>query len=311
MEEKYFRKVCPAGILKTAVCLVLLFIPNMAAPSEPSVDLMTEETSMSRIYHPGSPQWTSDKGPTIFNAIDLLEEKGEISWDLARLYRLYAYRDRNLLPPDLAALPYPEHPPCPAYLFYQARKEMDLYSDAVKPLMSAVLARPDSIGHVQSAVYPLRLHYETVEQIPVAEEFLGYAEMSWQYFVEAGFYTPPPDFGNGGSDDFDIYLKADAVGGAIIIEDEYPDTWWMNIYPTRRSASYPQRIYDWAAKNATTAELVEGGNGFKNARESIPFPIPKKGIEVIWNHLTRFRNDTVYRVYASIAPSPGGGVHSR
>jgi len=94
--------------------------------------------------------------------------------------------------------------------------------------------------------------------------------------------------------------------GQIEVFKRYPNTYKMNVYQSRRSASYPQRIYEWAAKNATTAELVEGGNGFKNARESIPFPIPKEGIEAVWNHLTRFRNDTVYRVYASIAPSPGG-----
>ena len=94
--------------------------------------------------------------------------------------------------------------------------------------------------------------------------------------------------------------------GQMGIFKRYPNTFKMNVYATRRSASYPQRIYDWAVKNATTAELVEGGNGFANARESVPFPIPKEGVEVVWNHLTRYRNDTVYRVYAAIAPTPSG-----
>jgi hypothetical protein len=94
--------------------------------------------------------------------------------------------------------------------------------------------------------------------------------------------------------------------GQIATFKRYPNTYKMNVYTTRRSASYPQRIYDWAVQNATTAELVEGGNGFRNARESIPFPIPKEGVEAVWNHLTRYRNDTVYRVYAVIAPAPSG-----
>lgn len=94
--------------------------------------------------------------------------------------------------------------------------------------------------------------------------------------------------------------------GQKAIFERYPNTYKMNVYPTRRSASYPQRIYDWAVKNATTAELVEGGNGFRNARESIPFPIPKEGVEAIWNHLARFRAETVYRVFASITPTAGG-----
>jgi hypothetical protein len=75
--------------------------------------------------------------------------------------------------------------------------------------------------------------------------------------------------------------------GQIALFKRYPNTYKMNVYPTRRSASYPQRIYDWAFKNATTAELAEGGNGFTNAKESIPFPIPKEGIEAVWNHLIR------------------------
>lgn len=94
--------------------------------------------------------------------------------------------------------------------------------------------------------------------------------------------------------------------GQVATFKRYPKTFRMNIYPARRSASYPQRIYDWAAKNATTATLAEGDNGFQDARESIPFPIPKSGVEAVWNHLTRFRNDTVYRVYAGVAPTPKG-----
>jgi hypothetical protein len=94
--------------------------------------------------------------------------------------------------------------------------------------------------------------------------------------------------------------------GQRALFERYPNTYRMNVYPTRRTASYPQRIYDWAVRNATTAELVEGGNGFRNARESIPFPIPNEGVQAVWNHLARFRAETVYRVYASIAPTAGG-----
>jgi len=94
--------------------------------------------------------------------------------------------------------------------------------------------------------------------------------------------------------------------GQLAMFQRYPNTWKMNIYQTRRTASYPQRIYDFAVKNATTAELAEGGNGVLNAAESIPFPIPKEGLDCIWNHLLRFRNDTILREYASVAPTPGG-----
>lgn len=94
--------------------------------------------------------------------------------------------------------------------------------------------------------------------------------------------------------------------GQLAMFQRYPNTWKMNVYQSRRTASFPQRMYDFAIKNATTAELAEGGNGVLNAAQSIPFPIPKEGVECMWNHLMRFRNDTLLRTYASVAPTPGG-----
>ncbi len=85
----------------------------------------------------------------------------------------------------------------------------------------------------------------------------------------------------------------------------YP-SFYMNIYPTRRSASSPQRIYDATRKVASTAELVNGGDGVKGTVNGIPFPIPKTGIEVIWNHLLRYRGDIASRQIAQAAPSRGG-----
>src|ERR1041384_4795187 len=41
----------------------------------------------------------------------------------------------------------------------------------------------------------------------------------------------------------------------------YPD-YKMNVYPTRRSASYPQWFYDATKKNATGVELTDNGFGF-------------------------------------------------
>ena len=94
--------------------------------------------------------------------------------------------------------------------------------------------------------------------------------------------------------------------GQIAMLKRYPDTWWMKVYPTRRSASYPQRIYDATIGNAPMAELSQGGNGVINAKESVPFPIPKEGVETIWNHLMRYRGESARMVFAQIAPTAGG-----
>lgn len=72
--------------------------------------------------------------------------------------------------------------------------------------------------------------------------------------------------------------------------ETYGDTFRMNVYPTRRSAANPQRIYEATREVARTAELVEGGNGVTGAVVGVPFPIPSNGLEVIWNHILRFRS---------------------
>jgi len=75
---------------------------------------------------------------------------------------------------------------------------------------------------------------------------------------------------------------------------KYPN-YQMPVYPTRRSASFPQRIYDFSIKNATTAKLVADGDGVADAAESIPFPIPKSGHEVMWNHKLKFKGVGIAR----------------
>jgi len=71
----------------------------------------------------------------------------------------------------------------------------------------------------------------------------------------------------------------------------------MNVYPTHRSAAAPQRIYDATKRIAADSKVVDGGQGMENYGEGIPFPLPKQGIEVVWNHLSRWRGDSVVRTF--------------
>ena len=66
----------------------------------------------------------------------------------------------------------------------------------------------------------------------------------------------------------------------------------LPVYPTRRSVSYPSAIYQATAKNAETAKL-ESPDALKDARLGFPFPQPSSGVEIMWNHRTRYRGDTV------------------
>lgn len=100
--------------------------------------------------------------------------------------------------------------------------------------------------------------------------------------------------------------KALLSPGQIKLFEIYPDTYKMNIYQTRRTASYPQYVYDATKAIATKAELIEGGNGIVNAAIGIPFPIPQNGLEAIWNHLLRFRGVAASRNGGQAAPTAAG-----
>ena len=95
-----------------------------------------------------------------------------------------------------------------------------------------------------------------------------------------------------------------SVGHQRMLET-YP-TFRLPVYPTRRSASVPQRIYDATRRVAATAKLVDDGNGVGGAVAGIPFPIPKNGLEVIWNHLLRYRGETVTCTLGQAAVTRGG-----
>jgi hypothetical protein len=89
----------------------------------------------------------------------------------------------------------------------------------------------------------------------------------------------------------------------------YRNTFKMNVYPTHRSAAFPQRIYDATKRIATTAQLAKDGNGVTNAGEGIPFPIPQSGVEVFWNHVLRYRGDVIVRNIGQ-APVTAGGDYT-
>jgi len=83
-------------------------------------------------------------------------------------------------------------------------------------------------------------------------------------------------------------------------------TYSMPVYPSHRTASNPQRIYEATKQYATTAALNETGNGITGAVIGTPFPIPQNGLEVIWNHLTRYRGIAAKRLIGQAAPQRNG-----
>jgi hypothetical protein len=87
----------------------------------------------------------------------------------------------------------------------------------------------------------------------------------------------------------------------------YPDSWRMQIYPTRRSASYPEWVYMAVQKNASSATVLrEGKGGVAGASVSSPFPIPASGVEAVWNHNLRWRGIRVQRSFGQAAVTRRG-----
>jgi hypothetical protein len=100
--------------------------------------------------------------------------------------------------------------------------------------------------------------------------------------------------------------KALLTPGQIKLFETYPNTYKMNVYQTRRSASYPEHVYKAVSDNATQSELVENGNGITKAAVGIPFPVPASGLEAIWNHILRYRGEGVSREAGQAAPTASG-----
>ncbi|MBS1158599.1 MAG: uncharacterized protein H6R15_1018 [Proteobacteria bacterium] len=75
---------------------------------------------------------------------------------------------------------------------------------------------------------------------------------------------------------------------------KYPD-YRIDVFPSHRTAAAPQWVYENTFKNATRAKLVQGSAGPmpESAYGGPPFPIPKSGAEVIWNHALRWQGESV------------------
>jgi len=80
----------------------------------------------------------------------------------------------------------------------------------------------------------------------------------------------------------------------------------MKVYPSHRTAAAPERIYAATKKISTQAKLTEDGNGVLGSVIGIPFPEPKVGLEIIWNHILRWRGEIAERFIAQAAPTRGG-----
>lgn len=100
--------------------------------------------------------------------------------------------------------------------------------------------------------------------------------------------------------------KENLTPGQVAMFERYPETFKMPVYKTERTVGYPQSVYDQVKKTAGQAQLVNGGDGISNfSHGTFAFPIPQSGVEVIWNHSTRYRLNAT-RKYMQAMPQTNG-----
>ena len=88
---------------------------------------------------------------------------------------------------------------------------------------------------------------------------------------------------------------------------QYPETFKIHVYPTRRSAAFGEDYYEGMYKNAVTAECIDDYGSVTNFVKGFPFPIPKKGIEVMCNFVLKpmGAKNMVYQVGGGIVQGSG------
>jgi tetratricopeptide (TPR) repeat protein len=104
------------------------------------------------------------------------------------------------------------------------------------------------------------------------------------------------------------YASRLSIGHRALLA-KYPQ-FRMPVYATRRSASYPQEIYDATQANLGKAKLI-GSDALTNARLGFPFPQPQNGVEVMWNHRVRYRGNSFHGMTTQAVVGPEGVSNQR
>lgn len=98
---------------------------------------------------------------------------------------------------------------------------------------------------------------------------------------------------------------ADKLDGMIDVFKAYPD-FRMDVYPTHRDVVYPQYVLDNTVKNATSCKGDSDELKLEGCYGGLPFPIPKTGKQVMWNHLLNYYGHAIGGNVAQWLTPPDG-----
>jgi len=170
-------------------------------------------------------------------------------------------------------------------------------------------------GSALAAVSPQEAARLGKDLTPTGAEMAGNADGSIPAWNPAG--TPIPANYKPGSNDYinpypdeqpiltidnsnwKQYEENLSEGTKGVMEKLGPDGFKMLVYPTKRNYTYPDWIIKNSQTNAVTSTLVADGQKVDKNLPGVPFPLPQSALEVMWNHMIRYRVDysAEYDVY--------------
>ncbi len=92
------------------------------------------------------------------------------------------------------------------------------------------------------------------------------------------------------------------TAGQQALLQQYPD-YQIQVYPTHRSAAFPESFYQATKQLATQASVNNDGALNAPALNGIPFPIPRTAQEVLWNYQLRYQGRWLTRRQFQAIPS--------
>ncbi|WP_028617888.1 DUF1329 domain-containing protein [Pseudomonas canadensis] len=96
--------------------------------------------------------------------------------------------------------------------------------------------------------------------------------------------------------------------GQVAMFKRYPETYKIPVYPTHRTVNLPPEVYESIKRSALNVKPINDGNGLEGftGNRYYAFPIPKNGVEVLWNHITRYHGGNLRRIITQATPQTNG-----
>jgi hypothetical protein len=93
--------------------------------------------------------------------------------------------------------------------------------------------------------------------------------------------------------------------GHKLLLNRFKDSYKMNVYKSYRLVNFPDKVKQATIENALRSELKSPDEP-SGAILGFPFPIPKSGAELIWNHKLKWRGESVRRYNNQMIVQPDG-----